>query len=268
MSRKAPQRGNGVALTLLIACVTLGGTACASGAVVSSRTRVAEPSRQVTPTTQVARSKSEPPTTASPIAATQELVSLLQPHEARSKPGSGSKSLGLVPARTPITEERTVLPVLAHTQHWLKVRLPGRPNGHAGWINRTASHLWATDWHISLDLSRRKVVVYRASKPVRTFLAVIGKPSTPTPTGHFFVEESLALRPTDLGAPFALALSARSDVFQEFAGGPGQIAIHGVNNIGGVLGTAVSHGCVRLSGAAMRWLVYHVKPGVPVTITS
>ncbi|MEA2509626.1 MAG: hypothetical protein QOG21_1708, partial [Actinomycetota bacterium] len=226
------------------------------------------PARQVTTTTAVARSASKPPRTAAPIAASQELVSLLQPHEARNKPGSGSKSLGVVPARTPITEERTVLPVLAHTHRWLKVRLPGRPNSHAGWIKRTASHLWATDWRIALDLSRRKVVVYRASKPVRTFMAVIGKPSTPTPTGHFFVEESLALGPTDLGAPFALALSARSDVFQEFAGGPGQIAIHGVNNIGGVLGTAVSHGCVRLSGEAMRWLVYHVKPGVPVTITS
>jgi hypothetical protein len=29
------------------------------------------------------------------------------------------------------------------------------------------------------------------------------------------------------GGPFALALSARSDVFQEFDGGPGQIAIDG-----------------------------------------
>ncbi len=74
------------------------------------------------------------------------------------------------------------------------------------------------------------------------------------------------MRPTDAGAPFALALSARSNVLQEFAGGPGQIALHGVTNIGGVLGTAVSHGCVRLAATAMRWLVVRIGPGVPVTI--
>jgi lipoprotein-anchoring transpeptidase ErfK/SrfK len=84
--------------------------------------------------------------------------------------------------------------------------------------------------------------------------------------GEFFVEESIALRPTDVGAPFALALSARSNVFQEFDGGPGQIALHGLKNVGGVLGTAISHGCVRLGNGAMRWLVVRVGPGVPVTI--
>ena len=69
------------------------------------------------------------------------------------------------------------------------------------------------------------------------------------------------------GAPFALALSARSNVLQEFAGGPGQIAMHGVANIGGTLGTAASHGCVRLGGRSIRWLAARIAPGVPVTIT-
>ena len=75
------------------------------------------------------------------------------------------------------------------------------------------------------------------------------------------------LRRGDVGAPFALALSARSNVFQEFDGGPGQIALHGLANVGGILGTAVSHGCVRLDNDAMRWLVIRIGPGVPVTIT-
>ena len=90
----------------------------------------------------------------------------------------------------------------------------------------------------------------------------------PTPPGQFFVEESIPLRSFDVGAPFALALSARSNVLQEFDGGPGQIALHGLTNIGGVLGTAASHGCVRLADDAMRWLVARVGPGVPVTITN
>jgi len=40
-----------------------------------------------------------------------------------------------------------------------------------------------------------------------------------------------------------------------------------LDNVGGVLGSAVSHGCVRLADAAMRWLVVRIGPGVPVSIT-
>jgi hypothetical protein len=60
--------------------------------------------------------------------------------------------------------------------------------------------------------------------------------------------------------------SARSDVFQQFDGGPGQIALHGLTNVGGVLGTAASHGCVRLDNGVMRWLVKRIRPGTTVII--
>jgi lipoprotein-anchoring transpeptidase ErfK/SrfK len=43
--------------------------------------------------------------------------------------------------------------------------------------------------------------------------------------------------------------------------------MHGLMNVGGVLGTAVSHGCVRLANDTMRWLVGRIGTGVPVTIT-
>jgi lipoprotein-anchoring transpeptidase ErfK/SrfK len=205
---------------------------------------------------------------AAAVRPTQELVTLFAPHEARSKPAARSTPLGLVPARTPITQGRTVLPVLARDGEWLKVRLPGRPNGHTGWINRAATTRSVTNWHIVVDPARRRVTIYRAGRPVRVFKAVVGKRSTPTPPGQFFVEESIALRPGDVGAPFALALSARSNVLQEFDGGPGQIALHGLENVGGVLGTAVSHGCIRLGNDVMRWLVSRIGPGVPVTITN
>ena len=197
----------------------------------------------------------------------QALVTLLRAHEARSGPGAGTAPLGLVSATTPITGERTTLPVLARRGRWLKVMLPGRPNGHDGWILEQATARSVTDWHIVVDTSRRQVTLYLAGRRVRTLEAVVGKPSTPTPIGEFFIEESVALRATDVGAPFALALSARSNVLQEFDGGPGQIALHGLDNVGGVPGTAVSHGCVRLPDQAMRWLVARVGPGVPVTVT-
>jgi lipoprotein-anchoring transpeptidase ErfK/SrfK len=72
--------------------------------------------------------------------------------------------------------------------------------------------------------------------------------------------------PGSHGGPFALALSARSNVLQEFEGGPGQIALHGVENLGGTPGTAMSHGCVRLSTRRITWLAARIPPGTPVTI--
>jgi hypothetical protein len=196
----------------------------------------------------------------------QQLVALLTPHVARAGPAARTLAIGRVPAKTPITEETTKLPVLAHRGRWIEVRLPGRPNGHTGWIVAGGTVSFATKWHLVLRLARRELTVYRSGRPVRVISVVVGKPSTPTPMGEFFVEETVALPSDRAGAPFALALSARSDVFQEFEGGPGQIAIHGVANVGGTPGTAASHGCVRLATAAIVWLAARIAPGVPVTI--
>ncbi len=150
---------------------------------------------------------------------------------------------------------------------WLDVLLPGRPNGHTGWITGRSTTPETTNWQITVRLSTRRVTVLFDGRPRRRFEAVVGKPSTPTPRGHFFVEENVALGPAAVGAPYGLALSARSNVLQRFDGGPGQIALHGIDNIGGVPGTAASHGCVRLSTANITWLAHHIGPGTPVTIT-
>ncbi|MEP6909411.1 MAG: L,D-transpeptidase [Actinomycetota bacterium] len=202
---------------------------------------------------------------------TQQLVALYSPRKAWAEPSAKSALIAPVPARRPITAVRTVLPVLGQRTssgfRWLHVRLPGRPNGRTGWIKRRATRSWRTNWHIVIDTSTRRVVVYRHGRPARSFRAIVGKPSTPTPLGEFFVEESIRLSSQAVGAPFALALSARSNVYQEFAGGPGQIAMHGLNHVGGTLGTAASHGCVRLNTAAIRWLAAHIGSGIPVTIT-
>jgi lipoprotein-anchoring transpeptidase ErfK/SrfK len=210
---------------------------------------------------------------ATPVAVqpTQQVVALLSAREAFSQPTRASTPLGLVQAQRPITGVRTALPVVSRWtgpqgMRWLAVRLPGRPNGHMGWIRQRATVVSATRWHIVVSISKRRVIVYANGRAVRYARAIVGKGSTPTPRGEFFVEESIALRSYDVGAPFALALSARSDVLQEFDGGPGQIALHGLTNVGGLLGTAVSHGCVRLDNSMMRWLVARIGPGVPVTI--
>lgn len=202
---------------------------------------------------------------------TQEVAVLQFRHAARRTPRRSSPRLIVVSAHRPLTGERTVLPVIGHStapngRRWLLVRLPGRPNGHAGWIERRGTVERRTSWRVVVDLSLRETIVYRDGRPVRTFSAVVGKPSTPTPQGRFFVEESIQLPRGEPGGPYALALSARSNVFQEFEGGPGQIALHGLADVGGTPGTAVSHGCVRLDAASITWLVDRLGPGDPVTI--
>lgn len=201
----------------------------------------------------------------------QPLVVLLRDQVASTRPGVLAPRVATVARRRPLTHLRTVLPVLGRStsggRTWVRVRLPGRPNGHSGWIRTTHTMSTATEWRIAVRLAARRLTVYRDGHIVRRFSVVVGHPSTPTPRGFFFVEEAVALAPGDAGGPFALATSARSEVLQEFDGGPGQIALHGTNNLSGQLGTAASHGCVRLSPAAITWLVRRVGRGVPLVIT-
>jgi lipoprotein-anchoring transpeptidase ErfK/SrfK len=205
--------------------------------------------------------------------ASQELAVLLSTHAVHRRPQGGSRVLVTVPAVRPITGEPTTLPVIGHARSgggiaWLRVMLPGRPNGSSGWIAKQGTRAQLTGWRISVSLGARRVTVYRHGRAIRRFAAVVGKPATPTPTGGFFVEETLQMTPSEPGGPYALALSARSNALQEFEGGPGQIALHGRDNLGGVLGAAESHGCVRLATASIDWLAQRIGPGVPVTIAA
>jgi lipoprotein-anchoring transpeptidase ErfK/SrfK len=208
---------------------------------------------------------------AAPVPASEPLVVLLHDRIARTKPDANAHRIERVSARRPLTKTRTVLPVLGHATSstgasWVRVALPGRPNGREGWMTTAQTRTASTAWRLSVKLGARRVTVYYSGHVVHRFRAIVGAPSTPTPRGRYFVEEALALRRGASGAPFALATSARSTVLQEFEGGPGQIALHGTGNLSGRLGTAVSHGCVRLSLRAITWMARRIGAGVPLTI--
>jgi lipoprotein-anchoring transpeptidase ErfK/SrfK len=212
---------------------------------------------------------------AAAVAPDQQVVTLSANHGIYARPGGRREAS--ISRHRPITGEATTLPVLATHRGtggtWLRVRLPGRllpgaPNGRTGWIEAARTRLSAIRWHIVVSVGRRVAKIYDAGRLRHTYRVVVGAPSTPTPTGQFFVEENVAEPPSFPGAPFALALSARSTVFTEFDGGPGQVALHGVGGgLGGTLGTAESHGCVRFATAAISWLAARIYPGTPVTIT-
>lgn len=214
---------------------------------------------------------SVPHASASAVPVGQALVILGHTKDVHSAPSVNAPQMTTVASRRPLTGVRTVLPVLGqatskHRQAWVDVRLPGRPNGSSGWITTAGTMPSWTPWRLSVNLNARLVTVYHRGHAMRRFSAVVGKPSTPTPQGNFFVEEGLWMGPGAAGGPFALATSARSDVLQEFDGGPGQIGMHGMDNLPGALGTASSHGCIRLTTSAITWLAMRIGPGVPLSI--
>ncbi len=201
----------------------------------------------------------------------QRLALLMSGHLVHQKPSARSPVLTTVSPTRPITDERTALPVLATRLDqqgvpWLEVLLPGRPNGSSGWIAEQGTRTSSTSWSLRVDLGLRRISAFWQGKLARSFEAVVGKPSTPTPTGRFFVEETVQMRAGEPGGPLALTLSARSNVLQEFEGGPGQIGIHGRDGLGGHLGSAESHGCMRLATSSITWLAERIGPGVPVQI--
>ncbi|MBV8431115.1 MAG: L,D-transpeptidase [Solirubrobacterales bacterium] len=209
------------------------------------------------------------------VAPAQPVATLTANHAIYARP-DGRREAAISQVR-PITGEATTLPVLAtrsgYGGTWLLVRLPGRllpgaANGRTGWIKAVHTRLWMIRWHIVVSLPARVARIYFAGHLQRSYRVVVGAPASPTPTGQFFVEENIAEPPSFPGAPYALATSARSNVFTEFDGGPGQVALHGVGGgLGGTLGAAQSHGCVRFSTAAISWLAAQIYPGTPVTIT-
>lgn len=201
-----------------------------------------------------------------PLALVFVIATLHHPAAVFRTPSPHTWTRQVVPLYTRLSHQRTSLPVLGRRRGFLHVLLPGRPNGHAGWIRARRARTWTTPWHVLVRTASKRLFVLKGRRIVRSFPVVVGKPSTPTPRGRFFVEEALLLPPRALGGPAAFALSARSKVFQEFEGGPGQIAIHGVRGIGGTPGTAVSHGCIRMTASALEFMVHRFGTGTPVDV--
>jgi lipoprotein-anchoring transpeptidase ErfK/SrfK len=154
-------------------------------------------------------------------------------------------------------------------RHWLRVLLSRRPNGTAGWIAANRVALRRTTWRLEIRLGARAVALLHRGRTVRRFRAVIGTPATPTPTGRFAIFQRAAQpNPHGFLGPWALQLTAHSDVLQRYDGGPGRVALHGRDgaSLRDPLGTARSHGCIRLANPAIRLLARTLTAGTPVDI--
>jgi lipoprotein-anchoring transpeptidase ErfK/SrfK len=145
------------------------------------------------------------------------------------------------------------------------VQIPRKPNGSTAWVPAPQVEVLTVDTRIVVDLSEKRVTLYRDGREVLSASAAIGAPATPTPIGSFYVNQRLI--PTDPNGPFgpgAVGISAFSNVLTGWTQG-GPIAIHGTNAPWSI-GKAVSNGCIRLPNATLRRVFADAVAGTPVVI--
>ncbi|MCU1499554.1 MAG: ErfK/YbiS/YcfS/YnhG [Acidimicrobiales bacterium] len=151
---------------------------------------------------------------------------------------------------------------------WYQVVLPSRPNEATAWVPASSVTVTKTPFRIFVDLAARRLRVEEDGREVLATTTAIGTEENPTPTGATYVTELIDNNEPD-GAygPYAYGLALHSNTLSEFAGGDGQVGIHGTNQPQ-LIGQAVSHGCVRLTNGDVQALVDLELPlGVPVFIT-
>jgi hypothetical protein len=148
---------------------------------------------------------------------------------------------------------------------WYRVQLPLKPNGAVGWVRAADVGVAQLHTRIVVDVSARKLTFLKDGKPVLTTPVAVGAPSTPTPTGRYYVNQRLI--PSNTAGPFgpaALGVSAFSNVLTGWTQG-GPIAIHGTNDPSSI-GHSVSNGCIRVQNDVLRRLFKQALAGTPVII--
>ena len=151
---------------------------------------------------------------------------------------------------------------------WAEVLLPKRPNGSRGWVLQDRMELTSTSIRLKIDVSDRRLSVFRKNRRIMYVPVAVGKDATPTPTGRWFaIAESLRGTPGGFLGTFILPITGFSETLNEFAGGDGRGAIHGTT-LPALIGTQASHGCVRMYNSDVNRLARLARPGTPLAISS
>ncbi len=151
-------------------------------------------------------------------------------------------------------------------REWVRVRIPGRPNGRTGWMLRELlASFHRTRWRIVVNRGERRMRVYYAGRLLRMFPVGVGKPSTPTPAGHFWIDERFKLSdPSSPYWPYALGTTDYSTLPKW--PGDGVVGIHGPYGEPQRIPGDPSHGCIRMLVPDIAWLGPRVTLGTPVDI--
>lgn len=106
--------------------------------------------------------------------------------------------------------------------------------------------------NILITKSNRQLTLFSGNTPYRQFPVAIGKPSTPTPVGNFYIATKVLSPGGVLGACW-MGLSYDS------------YGIHGTN-APWLIGQMVSHGCIRMHNANAQEVFSMTVIGTPVYI--
>lgn len=254
----------------LVAAISVGLASCGTDAVgrssASSEATVASIS---TTTTSAA-----PPSTSSTTSRTEPLLEdISEGAWVATATGSGVSSFAapgdeaatwFFPSPTQFGGERVFL-VVAEQDEYLQVQLPVRPNESTGWIRRDEVVLSEVTTRAKVDLTTNSLKVWDGSEVIVETNAAVGKPSTPTPLGTFYVRDIIEKWPGSAYGSFILGLSGYSEVLETFGGGEPAIAIHGTNRPG-LIGQEVSNGCIRIPNDLVELLAETLPLGTPVEI--
>jgi lipoprotein-anchoring transpeptidase ErfK/SrfK len=166
----------------------------------------------------------------------------------------------------------TAMPITDTSATRVKVRLARRPDESQIWVRRRAVTIGMTRYALVLDLSKRRMYVFKSGRQIASYPVGVGLPQTPTPTGNYFIAFHAPPNGPGYGAVM-LETSAHSKVFRTFEGGNDAIiAIHGPITSAsdaaiGKNGTRISNGCIRMhDGQLVK--VAQVPDGTPLAIVS
>ncbi len=243
------------------ACSSSGGRLEAIDRPVSTQTSVEAPG------TSTARQ--DKPTSTTSVAPADEVFVIRSTTEVElhEQPDASSPARRLA-ATTEFGSARALL-ITDQQEGWAQVLVPGRPTGARGWLNVKETpgiELRPVTTRIEVDLAARTLTLVDKGQVVLSTPVAVGSAEYPTPTGLFSVTDKLQdPNPNGAYGPFALGLSGYSEVLTEFAGGEGQIGIHGTNAPDSI-GQAVSHGCIRVPNDVITQLNEVLPLGTPVVI--
>ncbi|HYH49237.1 MAG TPA: L,D-transpeptidase [Acidimicrobiia bacterium] len=254
----------GRAAALVVVLAALAGSPSPAGA--APPTASAGPAPWVSP-------QAAAPRVSGPKRTSSWSAKVIYPTVARTAPRRGARRIGRVATVAAWDGGPVALMVLgarrdARGQLWLRVQLPERPNGRSGWIDADFAVLRQTRWRVVIDRGSRRATAYRSGRRVRSWRVVVGAPGTPTPRGLFAVYERVRQPAGSVLGPFALQLTAHSNTLLNYGGGPGRVAMHGRSGplLADPLGSARSHGCIRMQNRIVRWLASRALPGTPVEV--
>jgi L,D-transpeptidase catalytic domain len=194
---------------------------------------------------------------------------VLRTVEIRSNPDPAGPVLERLAAVTPEGTANIVL-VLDRRQDrsgntWLRIRAPALPVNVEGWVARSAlGGYTVVRTRLVVDLQRLEATLYEDGKRVFEAPIGVGKQTSPTPRGEFYVRSMLTAYQSPFYGPIAFGTSARSAVLTDWPAG-GFVGIHGTDRPD-LLPGRVSHGCIRMRNRDVVRLARLMPVGTPLTI--